>query len=205
MFQKKLKKVKPFGSEVTVPLRVTLCDINTELLACFENEFSDFPGVEIIEGSLVHVACDAIVSPANSFGDMGGGVDKVIDDHYRGKCQESVALAIREQFLGELPVGMAILVQPSPKKLKVICAPTMRVPGNVSDTVNAYLAMRAALVCAMNNHLGHIALSGMCCGVGRMPYAESALQMRRAYEVVVLEEWKSIVHAAQAPFVMRRS
>jgi O-acetyl-ADP-ribose deacetylase (regulator of RNase III) len=29
---------------------------------------------------VLHCKADAVVSPANSFGDMGGGLDKALDD-----------------------------------------------------------------------------------------------------------------------------
>ena len=66
---------------------------------------SGVPGVEVVHGNLLDLGCDAVVSPANSFGDMSGGIDKAIDDFHDGEAQRRVMAAIAEQFLGELPVG----------------------------------------------------------------------------------------------------
>jgi hypothetical protein len=69
-----------------------------------------------------------------------------IDGFFSGLAQAAVQEAIRRDFFNELPVGSAVVVRPSPKKPVPIYAPTMRVPGNVGTTINAYLAMRAILI-----------------------------------------------------------
>ena len=170
---------------------------------------SDLTAVEILHGDLLRVRCDALVSPANSFGDMSGGVDKRIDDHFHGEAQRAAVEAIRTEFLGELPVGAALVVPlPHPRAPLLVVAPTMRVPGNVANTLNAYLAMRAALV-AVTRHSQHserkitrLAVPGLCTGVGGMTPGLSALQMRAAYDAIVGGAWQEVVHPAMAPFAL---
>lgn len=54
--------------------------------------------------------------------------------------------AIDREHAGELLVGQALVMPTNSARLRyVVVAPTMRVPTDVSDTVNAYLAMRAIL------------------------------------------------------------
>src|SRR5205085_4088920 len=137
--RKHMKVVQLFGkgaSEST--LRLSLCDLNADMTDAWLDSFFGVDAVEIVQGDLLETEADAVVSPANSFGDMSGGVDKRIDDFYKGVAQATITERIREQFLGELPVGMALIAPMPNKRLPfVIAAPTMRVPGTVADTLNA--------------------------------------------------------------------
>jgi len=36
-----------------------------------------------------------------------------------------------------------------------------------------------------------------------MPAAESAAQMRTAYDQIIGENWRTVLHSAMAPYVMR--
>jgi O-acetyl-ADP-ribose deacetylase (regulator of RNase III) len=207
----RMKTLKPFGrlSDDTA-LRLSLGDQNPDVARALADAFTDVPGVEVIEGNLLDIDCDAILSPANSFGDMGGGIDKAIDDFHQGAAQRTVRAAIAKRCYGELPVGMALVLEmPDSRVPFIVAAPTMRVPGRVGDSLNAYLAMRAALV-AVSLHndirariIRRLAVPGLCTGVGGMGAAESAGQMRTAYDQIIGGAWKQVLHPAMAPYVMR--
>ena len=49
-------------------LRVSLCDRNPDVVRALVNDFHDVGGVEVLEGDLLGLDGDAVVSPANSFG-----------------------------------------------------------------------------------------------------------------------------------------
>lgn len=54
-----------------------------------------------------------------------------------------------EEYFGELLVGQAVILETNDETQKIkylISAPTMRVPLDVSDTPNAYLAFKATLM-----------------------------------------------------------
>jgi O-acetyl-ADP-ribose deacetylase (regulator of RNase III) len=203
-----MKVVQSFGKGVAESaLRLSLCDLNAEMTDAWLDSFFGVEAVEILQGDLLETGAEAVVSPANSFGDMSGGVDKRIDDFYRGAAQEAITARIGAEFLGELPVGMAIIVpMPTTRLPFVVAAPTMRIPEDVAHTLNAYLAMRAVLVAVMQHNIkGHmpirtVAIPGLCTGVGRMPYTMAARQMRAAYDTIVGEGWKEVLHPAMAPF-----
>lgn len=204
-----IETLKPFGEQVTVPLKLSICEQNKEKALHLAKFFKEEPGVEVLYGSILHLTAKAIVSPANSFGDMGGGLDKAIDDFYGGEAQARVQKEIRENYWGELPVGCAAIIEMhTPRFPFLIVAPTMRIPGNVSRTINAYLAMRAILVAVLQfnqtrgDKIHHIALSSLCTGVGGMPYHEAAEQMLVAYKTIMHEEWRAIVHPSIAPYVL---
>jgi O-acetyl-ADP-ribose deacetylase (regulator of RNase III) len=78
----------------------------------------------------------------------------------------------------------------------------MRVPADVSGTVNAYLALRAALL-AVRRHAGQprierVVCPGLCTSVGRMPPARAARQMAMAWAVVELGQTPAPRTLAQA-------
>ena len=204
--------LKPFGDKLTKDdFRITLCDLDPEVANELARTFQGMDEVEVVHGNILHLWADALVSPANSFGDMGGGLDKAIDDFYKGEAQRQVQARIREEFLGELPVGCAITLRMGGQQFPhLIVAPTMRIPGSVAGTINAYLGMRAILVeLIMANKKGaypikHIVVPSLCTGVGRMPYQDSANQMLAAYKNVMLSGWMDIAHPAMAPYAVKK-
>jgi O-acetyl-ADP-ribose deacetylase (regulator of RNase III) len=205
----RVKTIKPFGKTSPDGIRISLGDINPDIANALANAFAGLDQVEVLEGNLLDLSCDAIVSPANSFGDMGGGIDKAIDDFHSGAAQRAVTTAITEQWFGELPVGAALIVKLSSRRLPfVVAAPTMRIPGNVGETINAYLSMRAALIAILRHNatggpsIRSLAVPGLCTGVGGMPYEKASEQMRTAYESVIGGQWRQIVHPAMAPYAL---
>ena len=61
-----------------LPERILLIDRNAKLVAAWEQAFAPFPAVTAKEGDFFEEAADAMVSPANSFGVMDGGLDLAI-------------------------------------------------------------------------------------------------------------------------------
>jgi O-acetyl-ADP-ribose deacetylase (regulator of RNase III) len=183
--------------------------MNAELAEAMAAAFFGVDQVEVVEGNLLDLECDALLSPANSFGDMSGGIDKAIDDFYRGAAQTALGSVIAKQFYGELPVGMAVVVEMASQRFPfLVAAPTMRIPGNVTGTINAYLAMRAALVAVLRHNdvqqriIRSLAIPGLCTGVGGMPFRVAAEQMRVAYDNVLGGRWQRVVHPALAPYAL---
>jgi O-acetyl-ADP-ribose deacetylase (regulator of RNase III) len=204
-----MKTLKPFGPGSPTALRVSLGDTNPEVAQALAAAFDDVHQVEVVEGNLLDLACDAIVSPANSFGDMSGGIDKVIDDFHGGAAQKAVTSAIAEHFFGELPVGAAVVVKLDGRQFPyIVAAPTMRIPGSVAGTINAYLAMRAVLVAVMKHNasgsspIRSLAIPGLGTGVGGISHKEAGEQMRAAYENVIGGHWRKVVHPAMAPYAL---
>jgi O-acetyl-ADP-ribose deacetylase (regulator of RNase III) len=147
---------------------------------------------------------------------MDGGFDRAIDRFYDGAAQRAVLDRIADRFYGELPVGMATVIGLRPRAARfpfLIVAPTIRVPGGAGGTINAYLAMRAALAAVLDHNAGPpaagriavVAVPGLCTGVGGMSPDESASQMRAAYDMIVGGRWRTIAHPAEAPFVLDRA
>ncbi len=119
--------------------------------------------VEIIEGSLLDCEADVIVNPANSRGQMGGGVAGVIR-RVSGKEVESEAMR-----LAPIPVGKAVLTGGGKSRFKgIIHAPTMVQPDEVIPVGNVWKATRAVLDLAEKEQIDHLGFPGMGTGVGRV-------------------------------------
>jgi O-acetyl-ADP-ribose deacetylase (regulator of RNase III) len=172
------------------------------LADAWERVCSDFDFVRIHRGSILEIPCDALVSPANSYGFMDGGIDALYTDRFGWDLQLRLRRQILDRHHGELLVGNAEIVETnSPVQPFLIAAPTMRVPMVLDEaTVNPFLATRAALLLAkhgifatgtltgepVSQAVRSIAFPGMGTGVGRVPAEICARQMRAAIEEVVL-------------------
>jgi O-acetyl-ADP-ribose deacetylase (regulator of RNase III) len=91
-------------------LKIILGDKNPELIAAWQTEFVSLPDVNIRGGNILLVKADALVSPANYFGFMDGGLDWSISDLFEWKIQTKVQKIIRERYAGELLVGAAEII-----------------------------------------------------------------------------------------------
>jgi O-acetyl-ADP-ribose deacetylase (regulator of RNase III) len=153
---------------------------------------SDCPAVEAIVGDYFQRPADALVSPANSFGIMDGGLDLAIRDQLGFSVESRIQQAILEKHHGELPVGCAEIVATNdPRWRYLVAAPTMRVPEPIPFTINAYLAFRAILVAVenFNKGLGKREIDSLVCcglgtGIGKVSANKCAMQMRMAYQVM---------------------
>lgn len=191
-----------------MPLQILLSATDDELADAWETQCGDLPQVRVHRASILELECDAVVSPANSYGFMDGALDLLYSAHFGWHVQERLQHVIREKHSGELLVGQAEIVETNDPKIPfVISAPTMRVPMVLgSETVNPYLAARAALLLTRDGELGggkhdgrrvssvvkRLAFPGLGTGVGRVPPRVCARQVRAAIEDV-------IVHSGQFP------
>ena len=176
-------------------LRITLCDSYLPLVEAWQAYFPSLPDVSVTCDNIFTLEADALVSPANSFGRMDGGLDALIVEFLGEEVESEVQQTIRDRHDGELVVGLAeIIITNATQFPFLVVAPTMRVPQNVSRTVNAYLAFRAALrsVLAFNELHGDpiqtLLVPGLGTDNGFMPPLRAARQMRAAYNQVMLGE-----------------
>jgi O-acetyl-ADP-ribose deacetylase (regulator of RNase III) len=206
----RMETLKQFSAVGPRGLRFSIGDRNRDVAGALAAAFRDLACVEVLHGDLLDTSPDAVVCPGNSFGDMGGGFDKAVDDFHGGQAQPAVIRAIASRCLGELAVGSSLVIEvPGATRVKfLIMAPTMRVPGNTAHSIGAYLATRAALVALVHHNnsgaqIKSVAIPGMCTGVGGMSFTEAASQMRTAFASVVEERWRQVAHPAMAPYALR--
>jgi O-acetyl-ADP-ribose deacetylase (regulator of RNase III) len=169
-------------------LFVALWDIKPEVVLAWMQVFAQYRGVSFGCDNILRARVDAVVSPANSFGYMDGGIDLAYRNFFGLGIQRRVHQVIAERFKGELPVGHAIAVPTGHKTItRLIVAPTMTTPRRIRGTQNVYLATRAALTCALQAQppIARLGMPGMGTGVGGMDPSESAEQMCRAFVEVI--------------------
>jgi O-acetyl-ADP-ribose deacetylase (regulator of RNase III) len=169
-----------------------LIDKNPRLVSAWREQLGEFSNIKILEGDITNVSCDAIVSPANSFGFMDGGLGYAISERLGWDLQTEVQQFIKNLPEGELLVGKAEVFATQDELIPyLIVAPTMRVPTNfqIPTSINAYLAMKAILIAAKKHEaIEYVAIPGLCTGVGRMQPEICARQMLYAYQEIGLGE-----------------
>lgn len=167
-------------------MRLILCDLNPSMRTEWCKTFGGVEAVEIYHGSIFDRGADAIVSPANSFGFMDGGIDQLFLNHYGNEVQDILQRRIRGRPYPELLVGEAELVAlPAGKHVQwMISAPTMRTPRWIVDPDAVRLSTRAAFLLAKKVQFKSILMTGMGAGSGAVPANVVAEQMRKGFDDV---------------------
>lgn len=176
-------------------IALILSDRNEKMIEAWKNTFRQN---EVFQNNYVDVSIsiehknsildlkdiDALVSPANSFGFMDGGIDQAYTDYFGKQLQEAVQNELAVNYGGELLVGNSFHINTNNEKFPhMIISPTMRVPEELAGTINVYLAMRATIKTAyfllIENQKEYItvACSGFGTGVGRLDYQVASNQM----------------------------
>ncbi len=170
-------------------MKLTLVNPYADLCTAWQDYFGDLPGYEIVQDYFENLAdYDCMVSAANSFGLMDGGVDLAIICYFGDQLERRVQARILDEWVGEQPVGTSMIVETDHEKHPFIAhTPTMRCPMDITHTDNVYLAMWAMLVTvsrynqSANRKIDIIACPGLGTHHGKMPAKEAARQMALAY------------------------
>ncbi|HAW08425.1 MAG TPA: phage tail protein [Bacteroidetes bacterium] len=171
-------------------LKLILVNPNPLLCIAWQKYFSDLPNVEIAMSEFETLPeFDCMVSAANSFGLMDGGVDEAIIQFFGKKLMSRIQHRIINEYLGEQPVGTSLIIKTGhPKHPFIAHTPTMRVPMEIARTDNVYRAMWAMLLAIRKHnqyrkqHINTIACPGLGTATGQVPYPEAARQMSLAYK-----------------------
>ncbi len=171
-------------------LKLILTAPDHSLYESFCSRFNYFPGVEIVNRGFQEIAkYDCLVSPANSFGMMDGGMDAEIIEFFGIALEDRVKQCILENFLGEQPVGTSLIVRTGHPQYPFLAhTPTMRVPMQIKGADIPYIAMWAMLLEVHRynrthpNSIGSVVCPGLGTGIGQIPPLEAARQMALAYD-----------------------
>jgi O-acetyl-ADP-ribose deacetylase (regulator of RNase III) len=167
--------------------RLHFVDTNPDVVHELRLAFEGADDVACSEGDVLSVARNALVSPANSYGFMDGGIDAAYSAFFGPRLQATVQEAINRRPEGYLPVGASLAVPTGHARIPfLIVAPTMHTPEEVPSE-NCYRAMRAVLrLMTAEAAIGReVFCPGLATGTGHVPPAEAAKQMFRAYA-----DWK---------------
>ena len=183
-------------------MNIKLIDISKPLTEAWQEEFWNYapetPELKVTVhcGSIFDHPCDAIVSPANSFGFMNGGLDYYLSEYLGWHVQDRVQEKIQQEYDGELLVGQSLIVPTDNVNFPyLISAPTMRVPLVLSSGTkvshNIYLAAKSIFVALKKNpHIQSVAIPGLGTGVGGVSPKDCAEKMRMAFQDFYLNEYK---------------
>ena len=183
-----------------MPLTGYLRDRNEEMVKAWSYFFGRNARVDIGVGDVFELDARVLVVPTNSFGIFSDGVAAQLNKLTNGQLESRVRKLIRDKYAGELPVGLSeIITTGLEKPFLAIIAPSMRVPAQMSTSVNvnSYLATRSALRTLAaymrqereqkgETQIDSVALVGMGAGAGKTAPAVSAFQMYEAYCQIVL-------------------
>lgn len=177
-------------------LKIILCARDQDLFDAWQEHCSKLDNVSIVKVDILSLQADAIVSPANSYGYMDGGIDLLYCLKFGFDIQTRLQKDIKEKYNGELVVGNAHVIETNYEQIPaLISAPTMRVPMILpADTINPYLAMRAALLATQEGYWLHdadfkssikmeiksVIFPGLGTGVGKVDPHTCAKQMKQA-------------------------
>ena len=183
-------------------MRFYFTDINEALTDAWEQVFGDVENVVVKHQSIFEIESDAIVSPANSFGFMNGGIDFAISKNLGWHIEKKLQQLLREKYYGELLVGQAVIIDTDHDQFPyLISAPTMRTPMTIHRSPNVYLAAKAIFLLVkegvfedgsrVSDRVKTVAIPGLGTGVGQVPPLLCARQMRIAWEDVMHEKYKT--------------
>lgn len=163
------------SDEAVLDMRITIRDLDNAFIEQFAQR-SQGTSVEIICADIFSAPAAAIVSPANSFGNMGGGIDYAYKKRWPG-IEELLQTEIRKNH-SEILVGQAIAIETGDSNFPfLISAPTMRFPRAIQNYDDVYLATLAALRKAHSLKAESIVMPGMGTLTGRVPYDIAAKMM----------------------------
>ncbi len=170
--------------------KLILVDPNVDLSKTFSEAFAPYPEVEVVNGYFQELeSFDCMVSAADSFGLMDGGVDLAIIKFFGYQLEKQVQARIIKEYWGEQPVGTSMIVETRDEKHPFIAhTPTMRVPLRVTRTDNVYNAMFAMLRAVAEHNersdrkIKTVACPGLGTATGHVSPAEATRQMLLAYQ-----------------------
>jgi len=191
---------KDINYDILKKITFHLCDINKDIVDEWESQFEGldnfkFGYCDIFKYPISDKNVNAIVSPANSFGDLQGGIDLVYYKYFGYNLEERLQDIIIKEKYGELTMGDALIIPMNGIYNYFISAPTMRVPMDVSNTVNAYLAFRAVLVKLIefnkksDDPITDIICPGLGTSIGKISAENCAKQMLNAYTIIIRPDY----------------
>lgn len=163
--------------------RLVFADFQPLVAEALARAFAGFPDVATTCTDILSVAENAVVSPANSYGFMDGGIDQAYTDFFGPAVESAVQDAIARRPEGYLPVGASLTVATGHARIPyLVVAPTMMTP-EMTESSASYRAMRAVLreVARLPEVARTLYCPGLATGVGAVPPHEAAEAMAEAY------------------------
>ena len=157
-------------------------DTNPDLVRFWEEAFEGVADVSFHCADILELAHDTLVSPANSYGYMDGGIDRHYRNYFGIGIEQAVQAAIAETGHSYLPVGKAIMVPTGHESIqKLIVAPTMFLPEPI-PAADCGKAMSAAIRCVRSYpDIETVFCPGFGTGIGQVDPRDAAREMADAF------------------------
>ena len=95
-----------------IPIELIIVAPDYALYQAFQQQFDYLPNVEVANCNFEQLSSyDCLVSPANSFGMMDGGIDAAITAFFGMQLMERVQQRILDDYLGEQSVGTSFMIE----------------------------------------------------------------------------------------------
>jgi O-acetyl-ADP-ribose deacetylase (regulator of RNase III) len=173
-------------------------DTNKDIVNAYKNTLRKIPNTRFVQGEIQNISrnykIDYLVSPANSFGFMDGGIDRVymvMFDNIQTTVQNFIKnFGLKTNLKRDyIPIGSAFYVPVRylyghPQVCHgLISAPTMFFPQSVKGSKNVYYAFLAILQLTKNwkNNVV-IGIPGLGTGVGEVSSQDCADQVYKAFK-----------------------
>jgi O-acetyl-ADP-ribose deacetylase (regulator of RNase III) len=174
--------------------------------ACREDvayRFREVPQVAVVSGDILAAEADALIVPINSFGLFESGFPLRVADRFGFHLQETLRQRLPERHHGELLVGQAeVLPSGAERPAHIIAAPIARAaPGDLTTTVNVYLAVRGALLAVRDAPaLGIASVACPLLGVeeGKLTPFAASRQIRYGVRAVLREKPRRVQNLSKA-------
>ena len=139
--------------------------------------------MEILCADIVDVARHCVVSPANSYGFMDGGIHAAYLACFGPTIQTAVQSAIARRPEGHLPIGAAVAVRTGHPSIPfLIAAPTMETPGEVPASYAGRALRAVQRLMDAHPELGEdVYCPGLTTLTGRTDPKEAAQSIAEAY------------------------
>lgn len=142
--------------------------------------------IVVQQGDITQVKADAVVNPANSLGEMGGGLAAVL--------RRLGGAVIETEAMAQAPIAVGEAISTTAGQLPfrfVIHSPTMEKPSETTTVEKVRQATLAAVMCADSYGVKILALPGMGTGVGGLSPASAAeiiIETLRNYETASIRK-----------------
>jgi O-acetyl-ADP-ribose deacetylase (regulator of RNase III) len=174
---------------MALPIDLWLIHPDPEMCDAFLDRFNGLPNVRVIQSRFEDLEPhDCFVTAANSFGIMSAGIDAAVIRVHGPQLMTRIQHRIRNEFLGEQPIGTAIIEPTGNANYPFIAhSPTMRVPASIVGADNVYCATWSALLAIYRHNvqneseINSVVFPAMGAGFGGVPFTEVARQMSVAY------------------------
>ena len=166
-----------------MPTKYILFDIDNSKTKVWKRLLNDKIAIDVVCTSVCDIKADIYVSPANSYGQLDGGIDKVYRTMFPG-IQYAVndRLKIYRNRRPPIGVGSALLIEIPNRNCRLLLAPTMELPGKLKTPWNSFWS--ALVIFYLTKDFdGTVAIPGLGTGTGHISSEEMIEMVMLAYKV----------------------